>query len=81
MFKILLICLVISLSACTSQEDVDKYSELENWKDATKTGYRFFGCGTGDLWHTGFKAITQNDKAVAGVICSGLLKGATMRLD
>ena len=45
------------------------------------TGYSWFGCGRGDLWHTKFTATNQNGKEVSGVVCKGLLKGSTMRLD
>lgn len=50
-------------------------------KDVKITGYRIFGCGEEDLYHTGFEATNSNGNRVSGVVCSGILKGATVRFD
>jgi hypothetical protein len=42
------------------------------------TGYAFFGCSDRDTFHDGFTG-TKNGIAVEGVVCSGFLKGATIR--
>lgn len=44
------------------------------------TGYELFGCSKDDLFHDGFTARGMNGKQVEGVVCSGLLKGATIRI-
>jgi hypothetical protein len=48
---------------------------------AETTGYGWFKCGKGDLWHTNFKAQNPNGKEVTGTVCKGLLKGSTVRFD
>ena len=50
-------------------------------KDVTITGFRVFGCGEEDIYHTGFEATNSNGNRVSGVVCSGFLKGATVRFD
>ncbi len=50
-------------------------------KDVTITGFRIFGCGEEDVFHTGFEATNSNGNRVSGVVCSGFLKGATVRFD
>ena len=49
--------------------------------NVTLTGYKFFGCASGEYYSTGFKGIGVNGKPVSGVICSGFLKGVTVRYD
>lgn len=78
---LILTAAILLLAACTRAEDVQSYANEQDWKSCTVTGYRWFGCSKDDLYHTGFTAITKSGKQVSGVICSGWLKGATMRLD
>ncbi|MCE9566385.1 MAG: hypothetical protein K8U57_30545 [Planctomycetes bacterium] len=77
---IIAIAAILALTACTSPDDVRKYAEAEGWESYEVTGYRFFGCSKDDVFHTGFVAV-KNGKRISGVICSGWLKGATLRLD
>ena len=51
------------------------------YKNVSTGGYSFFSCGNGDTFATKFNAIDQTGKAVSGTVCSGLLKGNTVRLD
>lgn len=39
----------------------------------------FAGCGENDTFVTRFRAKNANGKTVEGVVCSGWLKGATVR--
>ncbi len=52
-----------------------------NLTDVKVGGYSYFGCGTGDTWHTKFVAKNQQGKEVSGVVCKGILKGSTVRFD
>ena len=56
-------------------------ADSHGFTNVETTGYRWFGCGKGDIWHTGFKATNQNGKDVTGVVCKGFFKGSTLRLD
>lgn len=80
MKRTFLVLALLYLTACTSEDDVRKYAELEGWESYQVTGYRWFGCSKDDVYHTGFVAV-KNGKRITGVICSGWLKGATLRLD
>ena len=79
--KKLLIIAAILLSGCTQ---VDRSTEVlgsAGYTNIQITGYAVFGCDEKDSFHTGFKATGVNGKPVEGVVCSGLFKGATIRLD
>ena len=71
--------LCLSLAACTSQ-DARRTVEDLGMTDVQLTGYRWFGCSEDDLYHTGFLA-KRGDRVVSGVVCQGILKGATVRFD
>tara|TARA_R110000868_G_C10749152_1_gene753031 strand:- start:598 stop:927 length:330 start_codon:yes stop_codon:yes gene_type:complete len=46
------------------------------------TGYRWFVGGTGDFYHTGFRAKSPGGPEVTGTVTRGLIfKSATVRLD
>lgn len=42
-------------------------------------GWDVFGCGEGDMRVTKFTCIRKDGQKSRGVICQGLLKGATVR--
>jgi hypothetical protein len=44
-------------------------------------GYRMWGCGDNEIYHTGFHAKSQAGMPVAGVVCQGPYKAATIRFD
>jgi hypothetical protein len=78
--KIIGITGALLLTSCTSEKDVAKYAEMEGWDSYEVIGYSFFGCDEKDAFHTEFKAI-KNKREFTGIICSGLFKGATLRLN
>lgn len=69
------------LSACTNGDGATKALEGAGYTDIKITGYKFFGCGNDDTFHTGFNATGVNGKQVSGVVCGGLMKGSTIRVD
>lgn len=73
--------LAISAASCTSDKEAIRAVEAMGMKDVRPTGYRFFGCGEDDTFHTGFEATNVKGERVTGVVCSAVLKGATVRLD
>lgn len=50
-------------------------------KNVTLTGYSFFGCDSREYYSTGFTGTGADGKPVSGVVCSGFLKGVTVRYD
>jgi hypothetical protein len=85
MSKQVFVLALLLLAACTRPEKTQRVLEAQGLKDIEITGYRLFGCDSGkgsdDGWHTGFKATAPNGTKVTGVVCEGLLKGATIRYD
>ena len=78
---ILLICLSIS---CTSDNDFSnakKQLENQGYTDVVNTGWNAFCCDEKDNFSTGFKAKDKNGNKVKGCICSGVLKGITIRFE
>lgn len=79
--KKLMIIAAIILSGCSASDTATKALEGAGYSEVNITGYKFFGCSEDDTFHTGFIAKGVNGKQVTGVVCSGLLKGATIRTD
>lgn len=70
---------IIFIVGCTAPDIAYRMLEQEGYSDIEITGYVFFGCGESDIFHTGFTA-KKNTHTITGVVCQGLLKGATIRL-
>lgn len=73
------------LAGCTRPNHATNVLRAQGFREIHITGYRVFGCdgskGSDDGFHTGFEAIGPNGQKVSGVVCEGLLKGATVRYD
>jgi len=72
-------CMV--LAACTNGDGAVRALEGAGYTNIKITGYRLTGCHDDDTFRTGFNATGPTGKNVTGVVCSGILKGATIRLD
>lgn len=72
---------MVLLSGCTRPQSAHKTLERMGYKEIDTTGYRFFACGEDYWFHTGFVAVALNGERVTGTVCSGLLKGSTVKLD
>jgi hypothetical protein len=70
----------IILAGCTDAPTAERVLRQQNYKDVRTTGYSLFSCGKGDSFATGFRARAPNGEMVSGVVCSGWLKGATVRV-
>jgi len=81
MYRILIVSITALIVGCSSGDEASRALNSAGYKQITITGYRFFGCGKDDRWHTGFEAVGQNGQRVSGVVCSDVFKGATIRLD
>lgn len=68
-----------SLTACTDVDTTTRTLEAQGFKDVKTEGYSLFGCSEEDFFHTKFTATSVTNKRVSGVVCSGLLKGSTVR--
>lgn len=72
---------VLGTSGCTSADEAHRALAGAGYKNVTITGYRFFLCDKNDSWSTGFEATGPSGQRVSGAVCSGVLKGATIRTD
>ncbi len=82
--KLILVAVFFSIGSCTSDNDFSKgKKQLENqgYNYIVNTGYNAFCCDEKDNFSTGFKAKDKNGNEVKGCICSGVLKGITIRFE
>lgn len=86
-FPILFALLVIAVVAIkgygmTDAADARRVLEQSGYTHVQITGYRWFTCGKGDYYQTGFAATSPNGSQVTGTVCKGLLfKSQTIRMD
>ncbi|ELW2864930.1 hypothetical protein QMI71_003251 [Salmonella enterica] len=78
--KMLLILAAFATSGCTDADEATKVLVDSGYKDVKITGYSFTGCSKDDDFHTEFVAKGATGAEVRGVVCSGWLKGSTIRL-
>jgi hypothetical protein len=84
MKKIILSAIIaISLVSCLTDVEGSKKALIESGYHPIEVGgYGFFSGGKGDTFVTKFKAYSPDSThIVTGVVCRGLLKGKTIRLD
>jgi hypothetical protein len=81
MKKIAIVLAMIALAGCTDETAARKALEGSGFKDIKLTGYSYFGCDKNDTFHTGFEARGPSGQFVEGVVCSGWMKGATVRFN
>lgn len=80
MIKKILIFAALTLAGCTDEQEAIVAAEALGLTEVQITGYEFFGCGRDDSFSTGFVARSVSGKRVTGVVCSGIMKGATVRI-
>jgi hypothetical protein len=70
------------IAGCGVNPDSAKRSlEAQGITQVQIGGYPFWGCSKGDNFASKFTGIGANGKPVSGVLCSGFLKGITVRYD
>lgn len=83
MKKLTVAILILFCLSCTSENDFEKAKrqlEMQGYTDIKNTGYNFFCCDSEtDNFSTGFEAKDKQGNVVQGCICSGILKGITVR--
>lgn len=81
MKKISLVLALMLAAGCTAPESATTALTGAGYTNIQLTGYRFFGCSEDDLFKTGFTAKGPTGQTVKGVVCGGIFKGSTIRLD
>lgn len=74
-----LLLVAIALAGCSSANDANKALKGAGYTDIQIKGYAIFGCSEDDSFHTEFTAKGPTGQPVEGVVCSGWLKGGTIR--
>lgn len=72
---------LITLAGCTDPRAATKALDDMTFKEIEITGWRLWGCGDNYTFTTGFRAKNQNGKVVTGMVCSGWLKGSSVKFD
>lgn len=73
--------LALAVAGCTDPSAAQKALDDMGFTDVTFTGWRFFACGKDYVFHTGYQAKNPNGKVVTGAVCSGFLKGSSVKFD
>ena len=73
--------LAVGLTGCTAPDNAQRVLSEQGYTSIEITGYRWFSCGDDYTFHTGFKAKTIAGHPVSGTVCSGVLKGSSIKVD
>ena len=68
-------------AAYTRPDQAVRVLSSSGYSNIEITGWRPFMAGEEDTFSTGFRAKSPNGSVVTGAVTSGVLKGATIRLD
>lgn len=83
-FVLLLIVVVVSMimgGGLTQPEKAIRILSQQGYTNIEITGWRPMMCSDEDDFATGFQATSSNGSVVTGCVCSGIMKGSTIRLD
>jgi hypothetical protein len=81
MKKLIALVAVLGLTACSDAPTAERVLSDQGFTNIRTSGYAWWGCDKEDTFKTGFTAIGPAGKPVSGVVCSGWLKGATVRFN
>ncbi len=77
------ICALL-LTSCTQPDRTTRILEDQGYSNIQTHSFGFmqlFQCSEDDTFRTPFTAESSSGRQVTGVVCSGILKGATVRFD
>lgn len=75
------LCVVVALAGCTRPDRARQTLAANGYTDIEMQGYAFFECSDKDTFADKFTARSPAGITVSGAVCSGLLKGSTIRFD
>lgn len=79
--RLLIILILAATAACSRPNQARRILEDSGYSQVEITGWRPFMADKNDTFSTGFRAISPSGHRVTGAVTSGILKGATVRLD
>jgi hypothetical protein len=68
------------LAGCTRADQARDALQSAGYTDIRTGGYSWFSCSKDDTFSTTFEARGPSGVPVRGAVCSGLLKGSTIRI-
>lgn len=80
----LLILLSVALTSCSQPQHATEILRSQGFRDVQIRPWgvlTLFQCSQDDLFKTPFTANSQANAQVSGVVCSGFLKGSTIRFN
>jgi outer membrane biogenesis lipoprotein LolB len=79
MKKTLALLAALLLAGCTDPKTATQALENAGFTEIQTGGHSWYTCSDSDTFATKFTAKNPNGKVVSGTVCSGWLKGATIR--
>ena len=77
---ITIIGICLAIAGCSDAPTAERILTQNGYKNITTTGYSFMACDSkSDSFSTGFEATSPAGIRVSGAVCSGWLKGGTIR--
>lgn len=73
--------LAVMVERIPTQADTRKVLAAEGYSNVRLTGYEWFDCSRGEIYHQGFVATSATGQKVVGTVCSGVFAGAVVRID
>lgn len=82
MNKMIFVAIALGLAGCTKPDEARRTLDNAGYSDIHIGGYAAFKCDSkSDTYATEFTAKGPTGHQVTGAVCSGLLKGNTIRTD
>jgi hypothetical protein len=81
MKALLMAAIVLALSGCSDSQKAARALHSAGYSEINAGGYSFFGCGKEDTYSTMFTAKGPTGVQVSGVVCSGIFKSSTIRIN
>ncbi len=72
---------VVVLSGCTDPQKATRVLKQQGYTNINAGGHAWWACSDDDTYSTKFTATSVNGHFVSGAVCSGFLKGSTIRVD
>lgn len=79
--KFVFLIMALVLTGCSSSNDAIKALKSQGFTDIQTHGRAFFSCSEDDTFATKFTAKNDKGETVTGAVCSGWLKGSTIRFN
>lgn len=77
--SVLLVLAGLAVTGCTDPDTAVSTLESAGYSEIETGNYGLFACGNDDTFATKFKAVNPKGVKTEGVVCSGWLKGGTIR--